>query len=119
MIVDQFEDVLKATSLPTATAVPSVAPIPTVIPGHDAIYQVAGDAGHKTLWVVFVLMLIASGAFTVMSWNVPLNKRLYHVVTTIITLTAALSYFAMATAHGVSLTKIVEREQHDHVPDTF
>lgn len=47
------------------------------------------------------------------------NKRLYHVVTTIITLTAALSYFAMATAHGVTLSKIVEREQHDHVPDTF
>jgi bacteriorhodopsin len=25
----------------------------------------------------------------------------------------------MATGHGVSLNKIVEREQHDHVPDTF
>jgi bacteriorhodopsin len=116
MIVDKFEEIMK-TALPTATA--SVAPIPTVIPGSEPIYQVAGDAGHRTLWVVFVLMLIASGAFTVMSWNVPLNKRLYHVITTIITLTAALSYFAMATAHGVTQTKIVEREQHDHVPDTF
>jgi len=47
------------------------------------------------------------------------NKRLYHVITTVITLTAALSYFAMATGHGVALNKIVEREQHDHVPDTF
>jgi len=52
--------------------------------------------------------------------NTPLqNKRLYHVITTVITLTAALSYFAMATGHGVALNKIVEREQHDHVPDTF
>lgn len=71
MIVDQFEEIMK-TALPTATA--SVAPIPTVIPGAEPIYQVASDAGHKTLWVVFVLMLIASGAFTVMSWNVPLVR---------------------------------------------
>jgi bacteriorhodopsin len=44
---------------------------------------------------------------------------LFHVITTIITLTAALSYFAMATGHGVSLHEIVERQQHEHVPDTF
>jgi bacteriorhodopsin len=51
--------------------------------------------------------------------NTPQNKRLYHVITTIITLTAALSYFAMASGAGVALKKVVEREQHDHVPDTF
>ncbi|KAF1941280.1 family A G protein-coupled receptor-like protein [Clathrospora elynae] len=120
-----IEEVLKKTSqlfpLPTATATATptpVAPIPTVMPDHD-IYEVAGDAGKKTLWVVFVLMLIASAGFTLMSWKVPVSKRLYHVITTIITLTAALSYFAMATGHGVSLQKIVIREQHDHVPDTY
>jgi bacteriorhodopsin len=44
---------------------------------------------------------------------------LYHTITTIITIFAALSYFAMATGHGISVQKIVVREQHDHVPDTF
>ncbi|KAF1834500.1 family A G protein-coupled receptor-like protein [Decorospora gaudefroyi] len=124
MIVDQFEDVMKKTSqlfpLPTASAssTPSVAPVPSVVPGSKPIYEVASDTGNKTLWVVFVLMLIASAAFTAMSWKVPVSKRLFHVITTIITLTAALSYFAMATGHGVSLNKVVLREQHDHVPDT-
>ncbi len=31
---------------------------------------------------------------------------------------ASLSYFAMATGHGVSYNHIVERESHKHVPDT-
>jgi len=123
MIVDQFEDVLRKSDmfpLPTASPSPSsVAPIPTIVPGNKPIYQVASDAGNKTLWVVFVVMLVASAGFTLMSWRVPLNKRLYHVITTIITITAALSYFAMATGQGVVLNKIVEREQHDTVPDTF
>jgi bacteriorhodopsin len=64
-------------------------------------------------------MVIASASFTALSWRVPLSKRLFHTITTIITITAALSYFAMATGHGVSYHKITIREQHNHVPDTF
>ena len=30
----------------------SVAPIPTVLPGNNAIYEQAGDAGQRTLWYV-------------------------------------------------------------------
>lgn len=70
MIVDQFEDVLG--KVPSGS--PPVAPIPSVVPGSEPIYQVAGDAGQKVLWVVFAIMLIASGAFTLMSWNVPLVR---------------------------------------------
>jgi bacteriorhodopsin len=47
------------------------------------------------------------------------NKRLYHVITTLITVCAALSYFAMATGHGVSVHTVQVRHQNDHVPDTF
>lgn len=85
-------------------------------------------------------MLVASIIFTGMSWNVPMvsicqqhvqlsapklgtdrsmqNKRLYHIVTTMITIIASLSYFAMASGHGISYHHTVEREAHKHVPDT-
>ncbi|KAL5115953.1 hypothetical protein ACEQ8H_006175 [Pleosporales sp. CAS-2024a] len=118
MLVDQLQDVLK-TSLPLPTAAPThVTPIPSIVPPTPD-YQLAGDAGKKTLWVVFVLMLIASASFTALSWRVPLSKRLYHTITTIITITAALSYFAMATGHGVSVVKILVREEHDYINDTW
>jgi bacteriorhodopsin len=120
MIVDVFEEVLKHTSvLPLPTATPTgVSPIPPI--HHDKPhYQVASDTGKKTLWVVFVLMLLASAGFTALSWRVPLSKRLYHTITTMITIFATLSYFAMATGHGVSIQTITVRHQNDHVPDTF
>jgi len=125
MIVDQIEEVLRKTTLfplPTATAsasaVPtSVAPIPTVVPDTPT-EQFAGDSGSRTLWVVFVLMVLASAGFAFMSWRIPVSKRLYHVITTIITIIAAISYFAMATGHGVSVHETIVHHQHDHVPDT-
>ena len=40
-------------------------------------------------------------------------------MTTLITVTAAISYFGMATGHGVSVHTVQVRHQHDHVPDTF
>ena len=39
-------------------------------------------------------------------------------MTTFITVFASLSYFAMATGHGVSYHHVIERESHKHVPDT-
>lgn len=47
-------------------------------------------------------MLVSSALFTAMSWNIPISKRIYHVVTTLITIIGALSYFAMASGHGVT-----------------
>jgi len=119
---DQVIDVLKtkATSsllVPTSSSSPSVSPIPTVIPTQP-YYEKVGEAGTKTLWVVFVIMLLSSLAFTAMAWRVPVQKRLFHVITTLITTFAAISYFAMATGDGNSYAHIVIKEVHKRVPDT-
>ncbi|KAF7562916.1 hypothetical protein G7046_g1252 [Stylonectria norvegica] len=95
----------------------SVSPIPTVFPTPTE-FQNAGQSGMKTLWVVFVIMLVASAVFAGLSWNVPVNRRLYHVITTLITITAAISYFAMATGHATSYNCIEATEHHKHVKDT-
>jgi bacteriorhodopsin len=41
-------------------------------------------------------MVLASAAFSALAWTVPLQRRLFHTITTLITITAAISYFAMA-----------------------
>ncbi|KAF2110018.1 hypothetical protein BDV96DRAFT_651175 [Lophiotrema nucula] len=122
MIIDPV-DVLKKSSslalLPTPTKIlPSATSLPSVLP-DPVDHQLVGHDGKTTLWVVFVIMLIASAVFAAMSWRVPVQKRLFHVITTLITIFAAISYFAMATGHGVSVNHITLRESHDHVPDTF
>jgi len=95
----------------------SVSPIPTVIPSLP-VYQVATETGFRTLWVVFVVMTVASIVFTGLAWNVAASKRVYHVITTFITIIAALSYFAMATGHGASYHHVTVTEHNKHVPNT-
>ncbi|KAL1304129.1 hypothetical protein AAFC00_000557 [Neodothiora populina] len=110
MIIDPVQAMaMKPTS--------SVSPIPTVVPSLPE-YQVAGETGQRTLWVVFVLMVISTIVFTGMAWSVPIQKRLYHIVTTMIVIFASISYFAMATGHGVSYHHTKVTESHRHVPDT-
>ncbi|KAF7884985.1 hypothetical protein EAF00_010803 [Botryotinia globosa] len=116
-------DIMKKTTslLPvptsTATATPSVAPIPTVVPNVPT-YEVAGQSGQTTLWVVFVIMFLSTLTFFYLAWRVPVQKRLFHVLTAFITLFATLSYYAMAIGDGNALTHIVLREVHKHTPDT-
>ncbi|RKU40421.1 Small subunit processome complex component [Coniochaeta pulveracea] len=101
-------------------ATPSVAPIPTVIPPDTPAieHEYANDLGLTTLWVVFGLMLVSSAVFTALSWNVPISKRLYHVTTTVVTIVGTLSYFAMASGHGVTQKcEHVTDHHHDIVPD--
>jgi bacteriorhodopsin len=94
-------------------------PLPTVIP-DPTHYESADDNGFRTLWVVFAIMTIASGLFSVMAWNVPVQRRLYHVITTLITITAALSYFAMASGHATSFSCESVKDHHKHgIPDTY
>ncbi|KAI9825812.1 MAG: hypothetical protein M1832_000752 [Thelocarpon impressellum] len=73
-------------------------------------HEVASETGHRTLWVVFVLMFLATIVFAGLSYRIPVQKRLFHIITTFITAFAAISYFAMATNDGNSLVATVYHE---------
>jgi len=103
---------------PTATATGHPGPVPTVIPTPPE-FQVASADGHRTLWVMFGIMVASSGVFALSSWNVPISRRVYYVITTLMTIIAALSYFAQASGHATSFSCVTVRDHHEHVPDTF
>ena len=54
----------------------------------------------------------------VLALNLPQQKRLFHIITTLIVLFATVSYFAMATGDGFSYALGTSRKSHDHGPDT-
>jgi len=66
-------------------------------------------------------MLGTSGLFTLLSWNVPTSKRVFHIITTLIAIIGTLSYFSMATGHtGNYFSCTSVRDEHGHgIPDTF
>jgi len=105
--------------VPTTSSTGSpVTSLPTVIPDKP-IFEHATAAGVRTLWIVFVIMLLSSAAFTVLSWRIPVSRRLYHVITTLITIIAAISYFGMANGSGVSNHHTRKTEHHkQRIPDT-
>jgi len=79
MIIDPVQ-ILKTSArqiLPTATPT-NVAPIPTVVPDTPE-YQFAADSGKRTLWVVFVLMVITSAGFAAAAWRVPVVSCSYSI----------------------------------------
>jgi len=88
---------------PADTAFPTVYPDPP-------IYQHASKVGDRTLWVVFVFMVLATIAFAAMAWTVPAARRLHHSLTTLMVVIAGLSYFAMANKSGVI-------EHHRRIPE--
>ncbi|KAL8748478.1 MAG: hypothetical protein Q9199_008184 [Rusavskia elegans] len=96
-----------------------VLPMPTAVPGNTPIYQTASATGHRALWVVFVIMLLSSLAFYIMAFRVPVQKRLFHILTAFITTFATLSYYAMATGDGVGKNKITIKHTEKHFPDTY
>lgn len=116
MIVDQVEAFLKSTTvgqvLPTATPT-AVDPIPTITPSIENEHVT--KQGLITLWVVFVIMVLSSALFAGWSLRVPVSNRLYHVITTIITVIAAISYFMMATGQGVGTHETVIHHHHDNI----
>ncbi|KAI1107133.1 opsin-1 [Jackrogersella minutella] len=94
-------------------------PLPTVIPDIPRVYhQTSSEVGHRTLWVVCVLMGLSSLAFYIMAMRVPVQKRFFHVITALVTTFAFLSYYAMATGDGISShTYVTERSKHGIVTE--
>lgn len=70
------------------------------------------------LWIVFILMLLSTIIFAAMAFRVPVQKRLFHILTTFITLFATVSYYAMASGDGNSYALNVQRQSHKNGPDT-
>ncbi|KAI9739666.1 MAG: hypothetical protein M1834_006384 [Cirrosporium novae-zelandiae] len=104
-----------STYRPTST----VGPVPTVIPTSPPIYQEAGDAGKRALWVVCILMGLSSLAFYALAWRTPVQKRILHILTAFITTFAFISYYAMAIGDGVSYHSYTEthKSKLHHGPD--
>jgi len=115
-VIEAFAKKTSSLLVPTSSST-SVSPLPTVVP-NTPIYESVGETGTKTLWVVFVIMLLSSLAFMWMAFKAPVQKRLFHVLTAMITTFATISYFAMATGDGNSYAHIVYKEAHKHTPDT-
>jgi hypothetical protein len=72
MMIDPVE-ILKKTKtsgnlLPTG--MPTKLPMPSVVP-DPVDYQVVGETGTRTLWVVFIVMVISSAVFAGLSYRVP------------------------------------------------
>lgn len=110
-MIDPVHALKGLVPLPSVTPLPTT--LPTALPKPD-IYQVSGDTGDRTLWVVFVIMAISSVAFYAMAFRVPAQKRLFHVLTAFITTFATISYFAMAVGDGISTSHIVVTDYKKH-----
>ncbi|KAI1182279.1 hypothetical protein F5B17DRAFT_444375 [Nemania serpens] len=91
-------------------------PFPTVTPDIPKVHhQYSTEVGHKTLWVVCILMGVSSLVFYAMAMRVPVQKRLFHILTAFITTIAFLSYYAMATGTGIGIHTTVLKETKLHV----
>ncbi|KAJ2985372.1 hypothetical protein NUW58_g5569 [Xylaria curta] len=112
-VFDQAIVPAKTSHIPSRT---STLPFPTVTPDLPKVYtQFSTEVGHKTLWVVCVVMGISSLVFYGMAMRVPVQKRLFHIITAFITTTAFLSYYAMATGAGLTIHTTTIKETKLHV----
>ncbi|KAI1914177.1 hypothetical protein LOZ61_002355 [Ophidiomyces ophidiicola] len=92
---------------------PHVPPI-----GHPPVFQELGNTGRRSLWVVTILMLLSSLIFYILGSRVIVPKRLFHVLTSIVTTISFLAYFAMATGEGIGFNVATIHHRHKNAPDT-
>ncbi|KAI0479740.1 hypothetical protein F4859DRAFT_529884 [Xylaria cf. heliscus] len=113
---DVFDQVLMPARTTHHTTTHTSLPFPTVTPDIPKVYtQYSTEVGHKTLWVACVVMGVSSLVFYIMAMRVPVQKRMFHIITAFITTIAFLSYYAMATGTGITIHTTILRETKLHV----
>jgi len=95
-----------ARSTRTTSHVSSPPTVPPHIPESKPIIQEAGRAGHQVLWVVAILMLLSCLTCYLLAFRAPVQKRMFHVLVSLITTISFLVYFAMATGDGIALVHL-------------
>jgi len=73
--------------------------------------EVATSHGHKVLYVIFAAMLLSTVTFWGLSFSKAKRDRVFHYLTGLITLFAAISYYSMATGFG---NVLVPNRGHGH-----
>lgn len=112
-----FEGKIPPPTMSVSATYTGKPPLPTATPTPTE-WHVLSDTGHRTLWVVFVVMAIASIVFAAISWNVPVSKRIYHVLTTLMAIVASITYFSLASGDGESYNCHTVYDHHKaHSPD--
>lgn len=59
-------------------------------------------------------MAATSAVFATLSWKVPISRRVYYIITTLITIISALSYFAEAAGQGKVLHCVTMDHRHSY-----
>ncbi|KAL1956077.1 hypothetical protein VTO42DRAFT_7672 [Malbranchea cinnamomea] len=85
---------------------------------YKPILEEASGVGRRGLWVVAILMLLSSLVFYILGARVLVQKRLFHVLVSLITTISFLTYFAMTMGGGITYTHAVVRHHHKEAPDT-
>lgn len=93
--------------------------VPPINPGEPPVFQELSNVGRRGLWVVAILMLLSSLIFYIQAARVPVQKRLFHVLMSIVTTISFIAYMAMATGDGIGYNVYPHRHHHKHAPDTM
>jgi len=102
---------------PTNTDSPSL-PMPTVTNTPIPHLEASGELGDRTLWATFVIMLVSSLAAYGMAWRVPASKRVFHLLTALMTTASAITYYSNAVHSGIALNPAPHGNPHHRpLPD--
>ncbi|BFZ64673.1 hypothetical protein YB2330_005825 [Saitoella coloradoensis] len=87
---------------------------PYPYPPTNGTCESASHLGYSVLWATYAIFLLSSLFFIFLASRVEKSLRLFHYVTTAVTLIAAVSYYAMATHSGSTCIPTPHSHDVDH-----